>query len=145
MLHRIWRLRVTVLLGAVVLTAGRLLDLRWHATHEEFETGMDQLQAHWLAWLGAVVLLAVGAVAVRSAVYRSPGFVVLFASASLYAVVAVWHFWLHQQLRDPDLPHVLLALSQLGLYVGSLMVGAGLAIPRCREKYVLSRARPAGT
>jgi drug/metabolite transporter (DMT)-like permease len=144
MLQRIWRLRVTVLVGAVVLTAGRLLDLRWHATHEEFETGTDQLQAHWLAWLGAVLLFVTSAVAVRSATYRSPGFVVVLASASLYVVVAVWHFWLHQQLRDPDLPHVLLALSQLGLYVGSLMVAAGLAVPHCREKYVHSRARPAG-
>jgi hypothetical protein len=83
-------------------------------------------------------------IAVRSITYRSPGFVVILVSASLYAVVAAWHFWLHQQLREPDLPHVLLALSQLGLYLGSVMIGAGLAIPRCREKYVLSRARPAG-
>jgi hypothetical protein len=144
MLHLIRRLRLIVLGGAVVLTAGRLLDLRWHATHKEFETGIDQLQAHWLAWLGALLLLAASAVAVRSATYRSPGFVVVLASASLYVSVAVWHFWLHQQLRDPDLPHVLLALSQIGLYAGSLMVGAGLVIPRCREKYVLSRTHPAG-
>jgi hypothetical protein len=142
-LARIRRLRVTVLVGVGLLTAGRLLDLRWHATHDEFETGIDQLEAHWLAWLAAVVLLAAGAVAVRSATYRSPGFVVVFGSASLYVVVATWHFWLHQQLRDPDLPHVLLALSQLGLYVGALMVGAGLVVPHCREKYVSSRARPA--
>lgn len=141
MIERIRRLRLTVVLGAVVLTAGRLLDLRWHATHDEFETGRDQLQAHWLAWIGALLLLAAAAVAVRRPAYRSPGFVVLLVSASMYAAVAVWHFWLHQQLRDPDLPHVLLAVSQLGLYIGSAMVTAGLLVPHCREKYVVGRAR----
>lgn len=141
MIERIRRLRLIVVAGAVVLTAGRLLDLRWHATHDEFETGIDQLQAHWLAWLGALVLLGGAIVAVRRPVYRSPGFVVLLASAGTYAAVAIWHFWLHQQLRDPDPPHVVLALSQLGLYGGSAMVVAGLVVPHCREKYVIGRAR----
>ena len=141
MIERIRRLRLTVVAGAVVLTAGRLLDLRWHATHDEFETGTDQLQAHWLAWLGALILLVAATLGVRRPAYRSPGFVVLLASAATYAAVAVWHFWLHQQLRDPDLPHVVLALSQLGLYVGSAMVVAGLVVPHCREKYLTGRAR----
>lgn len=140
MVERIRRLRLIVVVGVVVLTAGRVLDLRWHATHDEFETGRDQLQAHWPAWLGALLLLCVAAIAMRWRVCRSPGFVVLFASAALYAAVAVWHFSLHQQLRDPDLPHVLLAVSQVGLYVGSAMVIAGLVIPHCREKYVVGRA-----
>jgi hypothetical protein len=38
---------------------GRLVDLQWHATHDEFETASDQVRAPWLAWLGALVLLAV--------------------------------------------------------------------------------------
>jgi hypothetical protein len=139
MQERVRRLRLIVVAGAVVLTAGRLLDLWWHATHEEFETGMQQVQAHWLAWLGAIMLLGASAVGLRRPVYRSPGFTVVFASACLYVVVAGWHFWLHQQFRDPDLPHVLLALSQLGLYVGTMMIGAGLVIPRCREKYLVAR------
>jgi hypothetical protein len=29
--------------GLSVSTAGRALDLRWHATHDEFETANDQL------------------------------------------------------------------------------------------------------
>jgi hypothetical protein len=135
------RLRIAVLVGALVMTAGRMIDLRWHATHAEFETGADQVAAHWLAWLGAFVLLAASSIGVANRRYRSPGFVVLFGSAWLYAGVAIWHFWLHQQLRDPDLPHALLAVSQLGLYMGALFIGAGLIRPRCREKYVLSRAR----
>ena len=143
MIDRIRGLRTTVLVGVVVLTAGRGLDLWWHATHDDLETGIQQLQAHWLAWLGALVVLGASAVGVRRALHRSPGFVVVFVSAALYTLVAGWHFWLHQQLRDPDLPHVLLALSQIGLYVGSATIGAGLAIPRCREKYVIARAQAA--
>jgi hypothetical protein len=143
MAERIRRFRLTVVAGALVMTAGRALDLRWHATHDEFETGIDQLQAHWLAWLGALILLATGAVGVRRRIYRSPGFAVLFVAASLYAAVAGWHFWLHQNLRDPDLPHVLLALSQLGLYGGSVMIGAGLVVPHCRERYLQGRERAA--
>lgn len=137
---RIKRLRIAVLLGAVVMTAGRVIDVQWHATHPEFETGADQIQAHWLAWLGALVLLAASTMGVAGRRYRSPGFLILVGSAWLYAGVAVWHFWLHQQLRDPDLPHALLALSQLGLYMGAAFIGAGLIRPRCREKYILSRA-----
>jgi len=137
---KIKRLRIAVLLGVVVMTAGRVIDLQWHATHPEFETGGDQIQAHWLAWLGAVVLLAASIIGVASRRYRSPGFLILFGSAWLYAGVAFWHFRLHQQLRDPDLPHALLALSQLGLYIGTAFIGVGLIRPKCREKYILSRA-----
>ena len=122
------------------MTAGRVVDLQWHATHAEFETGADQIQAHWLAWLGALILLIVATIGAGVRRYRSPGLLLLFASAWLYAGVAVWHFWLHQQLRDPDLPHVLLAVSQLGLYLGTAFLVVGLIRPRCREKYILSRA-----
>jgi hypothetical protein len=134
------RLRLAVPLAALVMTAGRVIDLRWHATHSEFETGADQIQAHWLAWLGAFFLLTVATMGVANRRYRSPGFLLLFASAWLYAGVAVWHFWLHQQLRDPALPHALLAVSQLGLYIGTGAIFAGLVRPRCTEKYILSRA-----
>lgn len=139
-LANIKRLRIVVLVGALVMTVGRIIDLRWHATHAEFETGADQFQAHWLAWLGAFVLLAASTIGAANRRYRSPGFLLLFGSAWLYAGVAVWHFWLHQQIRDPDLPHALLALSQLCLYMGTVFIGAGLIRPRCREKYILSRA-----
>jgi hypothetical protein len=137
----ITRVRIAVLVGALVMTAGRAIDLHWHATHAEFETGADQIQAHWLAWLGAFLLLAPSSIGVTSRRHRSPGFLILFGSAWLYAAVAVWHFWLHQRFQDPDLPHALLALSQLGLYIGTIFIGAGLVRPRCREKYILSRAR----
>ena len=139
MVSRLVRLRYIALVGALTMSAGRAVDLRWHATHDEFETGADQIQAHWLAWLGALVLLVAASAGLRR-LYRSPGYVIVFASGVLYAVVAGWHFWLHNQLRDPDLPHVLLAVSQLGLYTGTGFLVAGLANARCLDKYVTGRA-----
>jgi hypothetical protein len=142
MLTHLERLRYVALVGAVLMTAGRAVDLRWHAIHDEFETGADQVQAHWLAWLGALVLLAVGLAGMRR-LYRSPGYVILATSGVLYAGVAVWHFILHNQLRDPLPPHVLLAVSQLGLYIGTGFLVAGLMLPACRQKYLTGRASPA--
>ena len=137
--NRLVILRWAALAGTVLMTAGRVLDLRWHATHDEFETGADQLQAHWLAWLGALILAVIGAVGMRR-LSRSPGYVIVFVSALVYAPVGVWHFWLHNELRDPALPHVLIALSQLGLYVGTAFLVAGLALPKCRSKYISGRS-----
>lgn len=50
-----------------MLVAGQLVDLRWHAAHgHRFETAADQLGAHWLIWLGVLVLLIVAVVGARS-------------------------------------------------------------------------------
>jgi hypothetical protein len=50
----------------VVQIAGRLVDLQWHRTHSEFETGADQFRAHWLVWLGTILVLVVAVMALRS-------------------------------------------------------------------------------
>lgn len=138
------RLRLAALLGAGLLTGGRLLDLWWHSTHHDFERGVEQVQAHWLAWLGALVLGGTAALAVRRHVSRTPGFLVILSAALAYAAVAVWHFSLHQRGQDPDLPHVLLGLSQVGLYAGALLVVAGLLLPSCRQRYIFDRLAPPG-
>jgi hypothetical protein len=63
------RSSLQLLWGAfAVQVAGRLLDFWWHATHDEFETGGDQLQAHWLVWIGTILVLIVGVRAVRGGV-----------------------------------------------------------------------------
>jgi hypothetical protein len=91
--------------GIVVSVAGRLLDLRWHATHQEFETGADQLQAHWLAWLGApLVLLLVAAGAWRGRAHlRNRAITLTLVGAVAYGLVAVWHFWQHTRHQEATL------------------------------------------
>lgn len=111
-----------LIIGLAASIAGRVIDLRWHATHDEFETVSDQLRAHWLAWLGALVLLLV---ALSATVQRrsSPAMTAVLIGAVAYAPIAAWHLYEHSQHRDPDLPHVLLALSQI-----AMLVGAGIAV-----------------
>lgn len=94
--------------GVGVLILGRLIDLAWHAAHPEFETAMDQLRAHVVVWVGDLIVLWAGVFALARGL-RHPAYGVVLAGAVGYALVAVWHFIEHANLRDPDLPHLLLA------------------------------------
>jgi drug/metabolite transporter (DMT)-like permease len=105
-------------------------DLAWHASHEEFETASDQLLAHWLAWLGALILLAAAALVLAQRRGTLAVTAVLVGAAG-YATVAVWHFYEHSQHRDPDAPHVLLAVTQIVMLAG--VPFAALALPRHRS------------
>jgi hypothetical protein len=69
-----------VALGAAVFIAGRIVDAVWHATHEEFETATDQLQAHTVVWVGTLILLAAGAAALARGT-RSTGYTVVLIGA----------------------------------------------------------------
>jgi hypothetical protein len=107
-----------------VQIAGRLLDFWWHATHDEFETGRDQITAHWLVWLGTLLVLAVAVWALR-AVLSEPerrGYFVVLWSNALYGVVAVFHFIQHLNHQEVDWAHVSLALTNIGSVIGVLMV-----------------------
>jgi hypothetical protein len=108
-------------LGFAVFVAGRVVDLIWHATHEEFETASDQLQAHAVVWAGTLILIAASAAAVFGGT-RNRGYGVVLAGAISYAAVAVWHFWEHLQLRDPDLPHLLLLIANIVIVGGVVWV-----------------------
>lgn len=118
---RLFRL---LLIAFTVQVLGRLLDFRWHATHEEFETGGDQIQAHWLVWLGTIIALAVGIVALRSV--RSPnerrGYWTVVAGNSLYVPVAVLHFIQHLNREEVDWTHVALALTNVVALSGVVTV-----------------------
>jgi hypothetical protein len=106
-----------------VQLAGRLLDLRWHLTHDEFEGTTQQLEAHWLVWLGVLATIAVAAVV--SAGSECPagrsGYLVTLFSGCLYVPVAVWHFIEHANGADPELAHVLLAVAGIGMVVGAIL------------------------
>jgi hypothetical protein len=108
----------------VVQVAGRLLDFRWHGTHDEFETGRDQVTAHWLVWLGTLLILAVAAQALRSELFHTEqrGYLVVQWSNALYVVVAVVHFVQHLNHQEVDWAHISLALTNIGSVIGVLMV-----------------------
>jgi hypothetical protein len=106
-----------------VQLAGRLLDLRWHLANDEFEGTSQQLEAHWLLWLGVLATIAVAAVAI--AAKQQPagqfGYQVTLLSGLLYVPVSIWHFIEHANNADPELAHVLLGLTQIGMVVGAIV------------------------
>jgi hypothetical protein len=107
--------------GIALQAAGQAIDLRWHATHPGFERATDQLQAHWLIWLGVVVTLAaaaVGASRVPSGWFS--GYRLLLLAGVAYAASSAWHFWEHANLRDPAAPHVLVAIGKAAILVGAI-------------------------
>lgn len=104
-----------------VQVVGQLVDFRWHATHDEFEGGMEQLQAHWLLWAGAILTLVVAYLATRA--LSSPwyaGYRLLLVATIFYLLASMWHFFEHLNLQDPDLPHVLIAVGKLGMIAGAI-------------------------
>jgi hypothetical protein len=124
----------------LVQLLGRLLDARWHATHDEFEGASQQLEAHWLAWIGVLATLAVAAWAVRQRVIPGPfGYVTVLVATGVYVPVAVWHFIEHANRSDPEIAHVFLAVSQAGVLAGA--VAATVAALRGRR---IGEARPSG-
>jgi hypothetical protein len=107
--------------GVALFVLGRLIDLWWHATHPEFETASDQLRAHAVVWAGAIVMLWAAALALTRG-SREGGFVAVAVGGLGYAAVAVWHFIEHANGRDPDLPHLLLLITNLVMFAGAAWV-----------------------
>ncbi len=110
----------------VVQVAGRLLDFRWHAIHDEFETGRDQITAHWLVWLGTLFVLVVALRALRgdSSPTERRGYHVVLWSNVIYVVVAVVHFLQHLDHQEVDWAHILLAVTNIASVIGVMTVTA---------------------
>jgi hypothetical protein len=105
-----------------VQLAGRLLDLRWHLTHDEFEGTAEQLEAHWLLWLGVLGTIAVAAVVVaRRELAGYSGYVVALVAGLFYVPIAVWHFVEHANGHELELAHPLLGLGQIGMVAGAVL------------------------
>lgn len=99
--------------------AGHLVDLCWHAAHDEFETANDRPRAHWLAWLGALVLLAT---AVLALVRRRGGpamIAVLLGAPGVRRCRRVARLR-EGHYRGPDAAHVVLTVTQVVMLVGAL-------------------------
>ena len=107
-----------------VQVAGRLLDFWWHATHDEFETGGDQLQAHWLVWIGTVLVLGVGVSALRAGVTgpERAGYVTVVVANALYVPIAVAHFIQHMNREEVDWAHAGLGITNVVAALGVLYV-----------------------
>src|ERR687885_2128755 len=106
----------------VLQLAGRLVDLRWHLSHHEFEATRQQLEAHWLVWLAVLATIGVAVFAIAGASRAGlGGYRVVLVAGLIYAAVAVWHFIEHAHHHDPQVAHVLLALSQLAMLVGAVV------------------------
>ena len=107
-------------LAMAVMILGRLLDLQWHATHDEFEGTSQQFEAHWLLWIGVLMVLAVAAIGVRDGV-GGMGYRVVLLSTILYVPLSIWHFIEHANGADPELAHVLLGIANLCMVAGAIV------------------------
>lgn len=107
-----------------VQVAGRLLDFWWHATHEEFETGRDQLQAHWLVWIGTVLVLMVGGRALRTGVRRPErvGYLTVVVANALYVPISGVHLIQHMNHQEVDWAHAGLGITNVVAAIGVLYV-----------------------
>ena len=113
------QLFVVIWLGVLLQVIGEVIDFRWHASHEEFETASDELRAHWLLWIGSLVTLGAAWFAFRaSRQARREGLLFALAAGVGYVGVSIWHFLEHAGGADPALPHVLLAVTKISMLVG---------------------------
>ena len=122
--YRFWRERMTRLVQAMwvglgIQLAGDIVDARWHAANDGFEGAADQLQAHWLVWLGVTVAMAAAALAAREMrPAHNGGLDFTLANCTGYAFFAAWHFAAHWGGSDSELAHVALLLTRLAMFGG---------------------------
>jgi hypothetical protein len=102
------------------MIVGRLVDLQWHLTHDEFEGTTQQFRAHTVVWIGVLLVLAVTTIAVRLGI-RGTGYLVALAGAVVYVPVAVWHFIEHANGNDPEVAHVLIAAADVAIIAGAVI------------------------
>jgi len=66
------------------------------------------------------MVLAVTSLAARDHI-GGKGFRITLLSAALYVPVAIWHFVEHANGTDPELAHVLLAITYIGMLAGAVI------------------------
>ncbi len=118
------RLLLALWIGIAIQLLGQLIDVRWHATHSShFRSASEQVEAHWMIWLGIAVMLVASLAAVRSGhgtAGRGPAGALV--ASSVLVGGQVWNFLDHAQGRTTVPPHLLIALGRFGV-----LVAAGVA------------------
>ena len=133
------RVFLALVIGLAGQIAGRLVDLRWHLTHDEFEGAAEQLQAHWLIWLATICVLGTAGIAVKEVNQRGQrrGFLIVLGANLAYAVLAVIHFFQHLNHLEVDWAHLLLAITSIAAAVGaSWVIAARFASRRAAKRVV---------
>lgn len=104
-------------IGAAVFVAGIVRDLIWHAGHDEFEGTSQQVEAHWLLWIGFVIVLGSTVLAFLRLrpEERHRGFALVLAVSAVYLPVTVWHFVAHANDVDPAVAHVILGIGDVAI------------------------------
>jgi hypothetical protein len=125
------RVLLALWLGIAVMLAGEVVDLRWHLTHDEFETAGDQLRAHWLTWLGAIVALAAGVVGASRGADNN-GYRLVAGFGIAYVGLGIWHFIEHVNHSDPAVAHVLIAVAKAGIVVAGVIAAVEARRARTR-------------
>jgi hypothetical protein len=122
--------------GVGVFAVGK--DRRPHLAHHPpgVRDGDRPSQAHSVVWLGALLMI-VAAARVFASGNRNGGYLLVLLAGLAYGAVAVWHFYEHSRHRDPDLPHLLLLVTNMAMFLGAGWVW--LAARRAR------RAAPANS
>lgn len=115
------RLLAVLWAGIAIQIAGRALDGIWHANNEGFESASDQLQAHWLLWLGVATTLAGSAVAISRVGEARRGWAAVFAASAAYLAAALWHFLEHAASNDPAAAHILLGILWVALLIAAVV------------------------
>jgi protein-S-isoprenylcysteine O-methyltransferase Ste14 len=110
--------------GLGLVVAGVGWDTVWHSRHEDGDVGgaTELLQAHWLMFLGVLVIALSTLVAVVRAAPRPPVPTLVTFAGSMLAIVGFgWDSVRHAQGTESVPGHVL-------IYVGLVVVAAGLVM-----------------
>jgi hypothetical protein len=73
---------------------GYVVDSRWHAAHgSSFQSTWDQVEAHWLFWLGAEITIAVClGVLMRGDVKGDRGYLFVLVAGAVSVPASIWTF-----------------------------------------------------
>jgi hypothetical protein len=100
---------------------GYVADARWHAMNgADLETTWDQVEAHWLFWLGPAVVIAASLGALRTGQGKgSRGYRYVLWACAVYVPASIWDFWAHAGNHDPFIAHIFLTVSRIAIIVAT--------------------------